>query len=387
MKQKLIIISKKLVFEGNDEIKKDFDNFYQKVVEQNIKVAVITNNASQLSAKLSNYSMCGTFTRNTIKESLKEKRDELGIVILGVVKEDAFLAFNHKIPLFKAKNYCLDLGIEIDNKVDTYGIELSSTDDLIHYMNIISENISPYLQHDFSEQYTMVSLFNANTKGYQSEENIKYKEEIQKILKSNDSVKIDKTKMLNLFNFLLLSECFNNPILKEVKYWGTFPSSDKNNDNTTITYIKEVIRKVLNKSKKDEEILIRTKTISKKHLSYKNERKQNKCQSDFESMKINDYYKNKLQGSTVCIVDDYTTYGFSAESAKNLLLKEGVKKLIVITLGKYGKTYDEVNYELVGNLYEEGYSNQLINTQEHKLMPNNDCNTYFQWVKKVINIE
>lgn len=386
MKQKLIIISKKLVFEVNGEIKKDFDSFYQKVVEQNIKIAVITNNASQLSAKLSNYSMCGAFTRNTIKVSLKEKRNELGIVILGVVKEDAFLAFNHKIPLFKAKDYCLDLGIEIDSKVDTYGIELSSTDDLIHYMNIISENISPYLQHNFSDEYIMISLFNANTKGYQTREDIEYKEEIQRILKENYSVKIDKTKMLNLFNFLLLSEYFNNPILKEVKYWGTFPSSDKSNDNTTISYIKEVIRKVINTNRSNKEILIRTESILKKHHSSTRVRNENKCQSDFDSMKINDYYKGKLQGATVCIIDDYTTYGFSAEAAKNLLLQEGVKKLIVITLGKFGYDYNEVNYNLIGNLYEDGYSSQFISTQKHKLIPNNDCNTYFQRIKQVINI-
>ena len=386
MKQKLIIISKKLVFEVNGEIKKDFDSFHQKVVEQNIKIAVITNNASQLSSKLSNYSMCGAFTRNTIKESLKEKRNELGIVILGVVKEDAFLAFNHKIPLFKAKDYCLDLGIEIDNKVGTYGIELSSTDDLIHYMNIISENISPYLQHSFSDEYIMISLFNANTKGYQTREDIEYKEEIQRILKENYSVKIDKTKMLNLFNFLLLSEYFNNPILKEVKYWGTFPSSDKSNDNTTISYIKEVIRKVINTNGSNEEILIRTESILKKHHSSTRARNENKCQSDFDSMKINDYYKGKLQGATVCIIDDYTTYGFSAEAAKNLLLQEGVEKLIVITLGKFGYDYNEVNYNLIGNLYEGGYSNQFISTQKHKLIPNNDCNTYFQRIKQVINI-
>lgn len=386
MKQKLIIISKKLVFEVNGEIKKDFDSFHQKVVEQNIKIAVITNNASQLSSKLSNYSMCGAFTRNTIKESLKEKRNELGIVILGVVKEDAFLAFNHKISLFKAKDYCLDLGIEIDNKVGTYGIELSSTDDLIHYMNIISENISPYLQHSFSDEYIMISLFNANTKGYQTREDIEYKEEIQRILKENYSVKIDKTKMLNLFNFLLLSEYFNNPILKEVKYWGTFPSSDKSNDNTTISYIKEVIRKVINTNRSNEEILIRTESILKKHHSSTRARNENKCQSDFDSMKINDYYKGKLQGATVCIIDDYTTYGFSAEAAKNLLLQEGVEKLIVITLGKFGYDYNEVNYNLIGNLYEGGYSNQFISTQKHKLIPNNDCNTYFQRIKQVINI-
>lgn len=386
MKQKLIIISKKLVFEVNGKIKKDFDSFYQKVVEQNIKIVVITNKASQLSVKLSNYSMCEAFTRKEIKELLKEKRNELGIVILGVVKEDAFLAFNHKIPLFKAKDYCLDLGIEIDSKVDTYGIELSSTDDLIHYMNIISEHISPYLQHSFSDEYIMISLFNANTKGRQTREDIEYKEEIQRILKENYSVKIDKTKMLNLFNFLLLSEYFNNPILKEVKYWGTFPSSDKSNDNTTISYIKEVIRKVINTNRSNEEILIRTESTLKKHHSSARSRNENKCQSDFDSMKINDYYKGKLQGATVCIIDDYTTYGFSAEAAKNLLLQEGVEKLIVITLGKFGYDYNEVNYNLTGNLYEEGYSHQFISTQNHKLIPNNDCNTYFQRIKQIINI-
>lgn len=387
MKRKMIIISKKLVFEDNGEIKKDFANFHQKVTEQNINIVVITNSASFFSVKLSSYSMCKAYTRNRVKELLKEYRKELGVVILGVVKEDATLAFNNQIPLFKTKNHCLGIDIEMDDKVNDYGIELLSVDDLIHYINIMSEHITPYLQYDFSDQYTVISLFNANTKGSQTEEDIEYKDEIQHILKSNSSLKIDKNKILNLFNFLLLSECFNNPILKEVKYWGTFPSSDIRNNNTTISYIKEVIRKVLNKNKSNEEILIRTKSVPKKHQSNFKERNENKCQNDFDSMKINPYYKGKLKGSTVCIVDDYTTYGFSAETAKNLLLQEGVEKLIVITLGKYGYEYKEVNYNLTGDLYKEGYSNNLISIKGHRLIPNNIYNTYFQWIKKVITIE
>ncbi|MGS5802341.1 hypothetical protein ACVENB_14100 [Staphylococcus aureus] len=143
---------------------------------------------------------------------------------------------------------------------------------------------------------------------------------------------------------------------------------------------------MINTNRSNEEILIRTKSTLKKHHSSARSRNENKCQSDFDSMKINDYYKGKLQGATVCIIDDYTTYGFSAEAAKNLLLQEGVEKLIVITLGKFGYDYNEVNYNLTGNLYEEGYSHQFISTQNHKLIPNNDCNTYFQRIKQIINI-
>ncbi len=387
MKNKLIILSKRLVFDSNDNIKTEFEDFYQKVTKQNINIVVITNNANKLSEKLSKYNICEAYTRSYVKEQLKKHRNELGVVVLGVVKEDAYLAFNNQIPLFKIRNHNLILDITVDEKVDEYGIELSNIDDLIQYINIISENISPYLQHDFSDHYTIISLFNANTKGYQTRENIEYKEEIQSILKSNYSAKIDKIKMLNLFNFLLLSECFNNPIFQEVNYWGTFPSSEKSNDSTTISYIKEVIRKVLNKSKSNKEILIRTKDISKKHQSNKEKRNNNKCQSDFESLKINDYYKEKLKGATVCIIDDYTTYGYSAEAAKNLLLQEGVKKLIVITLGKYGYVYNEVNYNLIGDLYKkEGYCNKFISSKEHKLIPNNNDNTYFDRIKKIIDI-
>ncbi len=386
MKEKYIIISKKLVFENDGNIKESFDNFYKKIVEQNIKIIIVTNNALHFNTKLNDYSMCKAFTRTRIKESLVSNRGNLGIVVLGVVNEDAILAFNNQIPLFKTKKHHLGHDIDIENKVDNYGIELFNTDDLINYINILSENISPYLQHDFSDQYTMISLFNANTKGYQTPEDIAYKDEIQNILKYNSSENVDKNKVLNLFNFLLLSECFNNPLLKEVRYWGTFPSSDEFNDNTTISYIKEVIRKVLNKNKSDEELLIRTKSISKKHSSNPKVRNDNKCQKDFESLKINDYYKGKLKGSTVCIIDDYTTYGYSAETAKNLLLQEGVEKLIVITLGKYGYEYNEVNYKLTGDLYEQGYSNSLISCKKHTLIPNNGNNTYFQRIKKVINI-
>lgn len=386
MKDRLIIISKKLVFDDKGDIKTGFESLYQECEIQNIGIIVITNDAPNLSVKLSNYSMCKAYSRNDVKTVLNQKRNEFGLVILGVVQQDAFLAFNYQIPLFKINDNNLSLDITIHDKVDKYGIELSNIDDLIPYINIISEDISPYLQYDFSEQYTLISLFNANTKGHQTEKNIEYKKEIQSILKYNYSTKIDKIKILKLFNFFILSEYFNNPIFQEVNYWGTFPSSEKSNDSTTIAYIKEVIRKVLNTSKSNKEILIRTKNSSKKHRSNQIIRNNNKCQSDFESLKINDYYREKLEGATVCIIDDYTTYGYSAEAAKNLLLQAGVKKLIVITLGKYGYIYNEVNYKLNGNLYKnDGYCYELISNRKHNFGPNNN-NGYFERIKEIIDI-
>lgn len=63
-------------------------------------------------------------------------------------------------------------------------------------------------------------------------------------------------------------------------------------------------------------------------------RLQQKCNRDFETLKINDSLVDRIKGKVICIIDDYITNGYSAEAAKHLLLSAGAKKVIFLSIGK-----------------------------------------------------
>lgn len=58
-----------------------------------------------------------------------------------------------------------------------------------------------------------------------------------------------------------------------------------------------------------------------------------------QTVRINPAYKDKLNGKTIIVFDDFTTAGMSLEWARNLLLRAGAGKVIALTVGKYRQPY------------------------------------------------
>jgi Haloacid dehalogenase-like hydrolase len=54
------------------------------------------------------------------------------------------------------------------------------------------------------------------------------------------------------------------------------------------------------------------------------------------SVHVNPNYRNLIQGHNVLVFDEFTTSGMSLEWARNLLLKAGAARVILVTVGKYG---------------------------------------------------
>jgi hypothetical protein len=55
---------------------------------------------------------------------------------------------------------------------------------------------------------------------------------------------------------------------------------------------------------------------------------------------VGDAYRGKLQGKHVIVFDDFTTTGASLEWARNLLFAAGADRVTLMTIGKYGTTYN-----------------------------------------------
>lgn len=260
------------------------------------------------------------------------------IMVLGCKDRDMYMAANAKILLLTAK-YAENNNPEEAIYTTGYGLQITSPDRLTFFFNHFLNIDTPwYFKLPVSETTEIYALTNANTYSA-SKDMVRMNNEFSACLKEGNGT------FRNLFTIYFLLSTYR--IFKElqgVKYWGIYPSSGTEL-NQDLEYFKEQARKSFG-CKTSHPLFLKQRATPKRHDQNKATRKARGCQDQLESIVINPWYKGRLSGETVCVIDDFTTYGTSCETARHLLEAAGVEKLIFIALGKFGKEYIKYDYDL-----------------------------------------
>lgn len=274
-------------------------------------------------------------------------KDDAGIdngdfLILGADNYDLYWAANSKLMLLSA-NYAAEF--LVGNKIfqNEYGIPIKDSKALIEFFKVYNSINTPWFYNLNINTTSVYALTNANTM-YKSEDIVVLNEKFKDCLKNGDD-----TYQLPFLMYFLISTYHIFKELDKVSYWGIYPSSHTG-ENDDLQYFCTKARQTYGCRIK-EPLLIRHKKSSKRHTLSAASRVINGCDDQFDSIVINPYYKGKLKGKTICIIDDFTTYGTSAETARNIFENAGVAKLVFIALGKYGREYHQNEYDLAGDVF------------------------------------
>lgn len=120
--------------------------------------------------------------------------------------------------------------------------------------------------------------------------------------------------------------------------WGVYPSSSSTNDDSDVlsdfTHRLRTTVSRVRYAKRDVPLFIRHKNSPKRSGRQGGDRTDPAGQ--IESIHLNPYYKNKLSGRHVIVIDDCTTYGLSFGVAAALLRKAGASAVTGVALGKFG---------------------------------------------------
>lgn len=361
-KNRLVLISKLVFFTEENEL-----------IEENLKIADLFEKENVLLAITARQATINILKNEIPKEyenkvlfinrgsqnvekikGFKKKGAIFGLI--GIVEEDAIFSFKCKIPLFNPEAMSKERVI-ISDKVKKYGLPIAEFQNVIDCLKVFEIHKDNYFHIGFDDNFSVISLNNANT-NYRPEEETRVKQIFETNLKGNKS-SIDQ-RILLLLLFHLINEVTTNSYFDKVDYWGTFPSSNPSNTATSVSFIKEAVRVLINGGPRTgPEILIRTTPMKSKHSSGSAVRLTNKSDKDFETLIVNPILVDKIKGKVICIIDDYITNGYSAESAKHLLLAAGAEEVIFLSFGKFGKKYYSTNYEIEGNV-SETYSYQFL---------------------------
>ncbi|HAF33277.1 hypothetical protein [Sphingobacterium multivorum] len=262
-------------------------------------------------------------------------------IVLGTKIDDVILAANNKLMLIRA-DYTKFLSPSNRIFTSNYGIlGIRDANHLNLVLSKIKEIKNPwYFKLDVDEITTIYSLTNANTFSRQNDAK-RLANAFKSLLKEGELRHFDAFVL-----YFMISAYVNFEEFKEIDYFGVYPSSSGKIDEDLEKFLTK-FRESLGK-KQYGQILIRTKAVAKRHLD-RNSNHFQTIKDQVQSIVVNP--KLDLVGRCVCIIDDFTTYGTSCETVRFLLQKVGVRKIIFISMGKFGVNY----FKVVRNPFDNSY--------------------------------
>ncbi|GAB6152930.1 hypothetical protein JCM17380_16800 [Desulfosporosinus burensis] len=267
-------------------------------------------------------------------------------VVLGSNEQDLYLAANNRQLLINP------MWSEVKTvEIEKYGIKISHPALLVKFIEIIKNQSSWYYNADLGDSTHVLSLYSANTYiGSHTKEEKALVAGFQSLLKEGDK------RYYEVLLYHFLAGIANNDEFREVQDWAIFPSSGTELNKDMLQF-KERARIVMN-GRKAAPLFIRHTPTRKSRGMEKTERIP--CDRHFDTVILNESYKGKLKGRTVCVLDDFLTNGTSFETARNLLLTQNVKKIIFVSVGRFGTNYFAQYYKINGDVFSPGYSYELL---------------------------
>lgn len=343
-------------YPGIIEVLKEFD----KIEDQSVIIISLWDSSLKELRKIFGYCFKVSFKQRggtelieLIKTQLKAEISD--IFVLGCKNIDIGLSANSKLLLLRA-DYAKEENKKERIYTNEYGIRIANADKLKFILDKFVSIEKPWFYRcDVDKTTVMFSLTNANTMGYTRDmDAVKIAAKFQSCLKKGDESYKDEFMVYFIFSAYHLFKEIQN-----VDFWSIYPSSNSSS-NSDLEYFKDKLRQSFG-GKPLPPIFKRTKQTIKRHSLNRAERISQGCNSELDTILIDEFYRDKLVGKTICIIDDFSNIGTSCETTRNLLRGAKVGKVIFITLGKFGTEYFKYDYSFYGDAFS-GFTYKLNST-------------------------
>lgn len=159
---------------------------------------------------------------------------------------------------------------------------------------------------------------------------------LEAVLKEHRDIKIgSKTVSVAavLFHYFV-SQCYLSGLISNIDWVTIYPGHKVNSINPILTAFSHDIAPVFRDSFKPD-LLIRHQDAPKSQFqgSARN------IYDQFKTILVNPAYHRKLTGKTVLVIDDFTTHGYSLETARRMLLQAGAESVVGISIAKFRLTH------------------------------------------------
>lgn len=254
------------------------------------------------------------------------------ILVLAVKAEDLQMAKNGRAVLVAA-------GWSTDPQIRGLGLKINSVQELEELIVLTNGWTGKWWFEGKANNYTIRALVDLSTL---------HKGVTQQVFaqKLTSTVKKGGSSLAALLAVTARSMLIDNIDQKPDLLWGVYPSSGNTGGaDEVLTDFTHRLRTTTSRvrfAKVGEPLFIRH-TASEKRSANRGGDRTNPA-GQITTLHLNPFYKGKIHGRNVIVIDDCTTYGVSFGVAVAFLLKAGANSVHGIALGKFGNQLS--NYDI-----------------------------------------
>lgn len=239
-------------------------------------------------------------------------------------KTDTFCAINAGVLPVAAK-------YSNSGKPMDYGLPINTPDALERYITKFTRQEEPYwgwVCQSKNSRIDVRALFGDHGN---------FTDILKSILKDQKDSIIGSRKVsaTELFFRYFMSQFYLSGVAAQTNIITVYPGHTAGKQNHILNTYLSRISKMFRKDKFLQDLIVRHQNAPKSQF-------QGPARNIFDQFKtihINPEYKSKIQGKTILVLDDFTTSGYSLETARNMLLQAGARKIICLAIAKYRNSY------------------------------------------------
>ncbi len=360
--EKVIIISTDVYLDLDSSGKAEFVEALKEMDERGNLICFISRDRRLLRQIEEDIDFAKYVTRTNIRTIIQTNDNKQNLfLVIGNKDQDFFLANNFKLLL-----YYPTWAESIDSKVEKYGNPLVSIEQFEQVIEVLNNQNNWFYTLELPDKTKVYSLISAHYKyGYIPEKEKELVIGFERLLKEG------KKAYYKILYTHFMASMSNNPDFRNVDIFAIFPSSGLEYNDDLMKF-KEAIRKTMSirnpsaieNGTSPNNLFIRHTAIEKSHHLSRDRRRELGCTRHLDTVMLNDSYRGKLAGKTVCVFDDYLTHGNSFETARNLLYNQKVKKVICVSIGRFDNPYLFQEYKIVGDVFTPDFTYELMAEQE-----------------------
>jgi len=202
-------------------------------------------------------------------------------------------------------------------------------------------------------------------------------ETLKKVLKEQKDIEIGSTRKISVRNLLflyLITQCYLSGLIINIDWITIYPGHSQNSLNSTLHQYSESITRIF-REKFVPDLILRHKDAPESKF----QGKKRNIFDQFMTIKINSKYQKKIQGKSILVLDDFTTSGYSLETARCMLLKAGAQSVTCLAIAKFRRTYSMANVRKNWNPFEPCFLDKKDITVSNVIGQSNDlADRYFK---------
>lgn len=291
------------------------------------------------------------------------------------LNEIIYIGDNDRTDIYCAINAgVLPIAARYSNSEMKYGLPFDSPKDLKNYLLTFAMQEAPYFGWRYSgsclDTDTDIDV-RALIGDHGGLTNI-----LEDVLKHQRDVRIGSSiiRVRDLLFYYFVSQCYLSGLINDIDLVTFYPGHQTNSLNPTLEQYSRKISKIF-RDRFEPNLILRHQNAleSKKQGAGRNIFEQ------FRTVQINPACKEKIVNKRILVLDDFTTHGYSLETARRMLSKAGAGHVVCLAIAKFRQRHSVTTISKSWNPFMPcTLQRKDINCSEEPGEPNQAADEYFR---------